>query len=161
MSGDKTTKAASPQGPTAEQLWSVMDFAHRFPDLTRQLVSVLTEEEIQSSDISQEYIENFVFPPLAAPDPRTLKAKKKSFRQPPSEEEEKTLPLFAQGNLAPESLSIPRPEPGRKKRKRPFLSYLLNLFTVAFVFFLLWFYGLHSIYQHPESFDTLSQVLAR
>jgi hypothetical protein len=144
---DNDTKAASGL-PTAEQLWSVMDFAHRFPDLTR----VLTEAP--RADINQEDLDKLVFPSLAAPDPREIRArtkKKKKMRQQVPPEKEKDI--FGS--------SIPPPEAPPKKKKRPFLSYLLNFFTVALVFFLIWSYDLHSIYQQSKDSTTRSQVPAR
>jgi hypothetical protein len=76
---EKHQSAEERETVEADQLWNVMEFSARFPELTLELVSVLkTEEQPDNGKPAEEELQ---FPDLVTPDPRTVKMQKERQRR--------------------------------------------------------------------------------
>ncbi|CAK8723318.1 MAG: hypothetical protein CDV28_10392 [Candidatus Electronema aureum] len=142
-SARKTTPPSSKSAehgnsPTANQLWSVIEFSRQFPDLTLSLVADLKATELAATKRIQteESAEQLEFPPLVVPDLKERRTQKRQHDPSEDEDIEKEIALFAAGELPPEPLLPPVTSP---KEKMQIWQYLLTFFALFLLF--LW---LHS-----------------
>lgn len=127
------------ESPSAEQLWSVIEFSRKFPELTLYLAADVKARKLADRKRLHpfELDELLEFPPLVAPDPRELR----TAHPLPSRKQEKSallvedIDLFASGQLPPpESKPAPPPEPSAEQEKKSFWRSLLS-FTFQFTLF--------------------------
>jgi hypothetical protein len=119
-----------PEGnPSAEQLWSVIEFSHKFPELTLYLAADVKARKLADRKRLQPFEpdELLEFPPLVAPDPRALRT-----AHPLPRKQKKTalfseeIELFASGQMPPESKSAPPMDNGAEQGKKSFWRNLLT-----------------------------------
>ncbi|WP_417912464.1 hypothetical protein [Candidatus Electronema sp. TJ] len=119
--------------PSAEQLWSTIEFSRNFPELTLYLAADVKARRLAERKRLQlsDHDEPLEFPPLVAPDPRELRPAhplpEKQAQAPPLNE---TLELFASGQLPPSESAAPPPDSSGEHGKKSFWRNIL-----AFSFF--------------------------
>jgi hypothetical protein len=118
------------ESPSAEQLWSVIEFSRKFPELTLYLAADVKARKLADKNRLHPFEpdELLEFPPLVAPDPRELR----TAHPLPGRKQEKAillsedLELFASGQLPPpESKPAPPPEKCAEQGKKSFWRSLL------------------------------------
>lgn len=117
------------ESPSAEQLWSVIEFSRKFPELTLYLAADVKARKLTDKKLLHPFApdEPLEFPPLIAPDPRELR----TAHPLPGKKQEKAIllnediELFTSGQLPPESKPAPLPEKGAEQKKKSFWQSLL------------------------------------
>lgn len=123
--------------PPADQLWNVIEFSSRFPELTLELASVLKAVEHPAGTPGGTAEEELKFPDLTALDPAAVKAQRDQEHQ---KQTEKTEAVFAEGR----SLSPPAAAKGKRR-------LWIGLLIAAFLLFLLLMCGLQRDREQQEA----------
>jgi hypothetical protein len=127
----RSGSGGEPEGiPSAEQLWSVIEFSRKFPELTLYLAADVKARKLaERKRLHFEPDELLEFPPLVAPDPRELRSAHPLPRQPekPALHNE-DIELFASGQLPPPEPTPAPPENCGRQEKKSFWQNLLALF---------------------------------